>query len=60
MEIYPHNVLYWPEEHRNSGVMTLVINRDEVRYHKDLGENTADETDATEAVEEWERVDKRR
>ena len=62
-EIYPHNGLYWPEEHRNSDVMMFVTNRDGVWHQKDLGENTADQTKAVKAVvldERWEPMEKLR
>jgi hypothetical protein len=35
-------VLAYPAEYRNSGVMTLIINRDGQVFQKDLGEKTAD------------------
>jgi hypothetical protein len=35
-------ILAYSAEYRNSGVMTLIINRDYIVFQKDLGEKTAD------------------
>lgn len=34
-------MLAYPAEYRNSGVMTFIVNQDDVVYQKDLGPNTA-------------------
>jgi hypothetical protein len=31
----------YPAEYRNSGVMTFIVNQDDVVYEKDLGSDTA-------------------
>ena len=52
--------LAWPAEYRNSGVMTLLIDREGVVYQKDLGENTADLAKAITSYdpdESWEKVE---
>ena len=33
-------VVAHPAEYANSGVMTFIVNHDDVVYHKDLGEKT--------------------
>jgi hypothetical protein len=38
-------VIAWPAEYGNSGVMTFIVNHDEIVYQKDLGENTEEEVD---------------
>jgi hypothetical protein len=38
-------VIAWPAEYGNSGVMTFIVNHDEIVYQKDLGENTEQEVD---------------
>lgn len=38
-------VIAWPAEYGNSGVMTFIVNHDEVVYQKDLGEDTEQQVD---------------
>jgi hypothetical protein len=34
-------VVAWPAKYGNSGVMTFIVNQDDVVYQKNLGKNTA-------------------
>jgi hypothetical protein len=38
-------VIAWPAEYGNSGVMTFIVNHDQVVFQKDLGEDTEKEVD---------------
>jgi Protein of unknown function (DUF2950) len=52
--------LAYPAEYRNSGVMTFIINQDDVVYQKDLGTDTAKEAAAISEFnpdETWSRTD---
>jgi hypothetical protein len=42
-------ILAYPEQYRNSGIMTFVIGSDGIVYQKDLGEKTADTASAMAA-----------
>jgi hypothetical protein len=53
-------VLAYPAEYRNSGVMTFIINQDDVVYQKDLGPDTAKEAAAISEFnpdDTWTRTD---
>ena len=51
--------LAWPAEYRTSGVMTFMIDREGVVYHKDLGPlaDAAKAVMAFDPDESWQRVD---
>jgi hypothetical protein len=45
-------VVAYPAEYRSSGVMTLIVNQDDVVYETDLGPNT---TEVVKAMTSWKR-----
>jgi hypothetical protein len=50
----------WPAEHGNSGIMTFIVNQDDIVYQKDLGPNTEKMASAMEKYnpdETWKKAE---